>query len=121
MKFTSTAFLALIATAAAQNPGRDRLTGETCAADDNDRCVNNKTDKKEEPNLKCCHLRLSVASVSRDTLCVNTDEKVVTIADGTGISYSYDCDYKPITYIDGAYNMGVSAVVATLSALYLAA
>ena len=112
------ATLALLATAAAQNPGRDQKVGEVCFADDSDRCVDK--DDKMQPNLKCCHLRLSIATYSKNTVCVDTDKELVIMADGTGVGYSFNCDYvRPVD--DGAIVRGVSATVAALSALYLSA
>ena len=118
MKFASV-IIALVATATAEETivvGRDRIVGETCVKTE-DRCVNNAVDKIESDNLKCCNLKITLLSTSKDTLvCVNTESKDVTIADGTGLTYGYNCDY-----VKGAMYMAVSSTVAALSALYLAA
>ena len=122
MKFASV-IIALVATATAEevvgpsgNPGRDRIVGETCVKTE-DRCVNNVTDKVESANLKCCNLRITLLSTSKDQLvCVNTELKDVTISDGTGLTYGYNCDYE-----GGALYMAVSSTVAALSALYILA
>merc|ERR1712166_1167539 len=107
--------LALIATVSAiANPGRDRIVGETCVKTE-DRCVDK--DKKEGENLKCCNIMITVFTTNKQTVCVNTTEKQVTIADGTGMKYGFNCAYVET----GAIAKGVSATVAALSALYLAA
>merc|ERR1712071_219425 len=98
--------------AAAQNPGRDRKLGETCA-NDSDRCV----DKNNVvvPTYQCCNIKVTLVSTSDQAVCVDTKLKDVTIADGTGLKYGFNCNYTK----DGAFASAVSATIATISALYL--
>ena len=112
MKFAT---IALIATASAVvNPGRDRIVGETCVKAE-DRCVNNITDKTESANLKCCNLKITLISTSKTSLvCIDTGDLQVDV---NGIQYGYNCDYVE----NGAMKMAMSATVAAISALYLAA
>ena len=112
MKFAT---LALIAVAAAQNPGRDRQLGETCAKDDSDRCVDK--DNKVVSTYQCCNIKITLLSTSDQTVCVDTTLKDVTIADGTGLKYGFNCNYTKTS----AFTTAVSATIATISALYLAA
>ena len=113
MKFAT---LALVAIAAAQNPGRDRKLGETCAKDDSDRCVD--ANNAVVSTYQCCNIKITLVSTSDQTVCVDTTKKDVTIADGTGLKYGFNCNY---TAKDGAFATAVSATIATISALYLAA
>ena len=112
MKFTSV--IALVATAAAQNPGRDRIVGETCVKTE-DRCVD--SDKKEQDTLNCCNIMVTLVTTNKQTVCVDTTSKTVTIADGTGVTYGYNCNYVANDFAK-SLTAGFAAVA---SALYLAA
>ena len=113
MKFAAVALLAATVTAVA-NPGRDRTVGQTCVKTE-DRCVDK--DKKEGETLKCCNIMITLVSTNKQTVCVDTSLKQVTMDDGTGLKYGYNCNYVET----GAMTRAVSATIAAVSALYLAA
>ena len=91
--------------------GRDRLYGETCIKSE-DRC-NAQGDEKQD-NMKCCHLMITLLTTNKNAVCVDTQSRNVTISDGTGLTYGYNCNYE-----GGALNLAISGVAAVAGSIYL--
>ena len=63
--------------------------------------------------MDCCNLKITLFTTNKNTVCVNRALREVTISDGTGIIYGYNCNYE-----GGAYQIAVGGTIAAISTLY---
>jgi hypothetical protein len=66
--------------------------------------------------MDCCNLKITLFVTNKTKVCVNKALRDVTIADGTGLVYGYNCNYE-----GGALNLAISGFAAVASSIYLLA